>query len=75
MFMKKANYFKFVLIATIFISSCKKYPEANPEAYGNWKYYTTNNSALTYDEINTIEIDDSNHVWIGTGKGISMFYP
>jgi ligand-binding sensor domain-containing protein len=39
----------------------------------DWEFYTTQNSDLVDDRHNTIAIDSSDRVWIGTYKGVSVF--
>ncbi len=35
--------------------------------------YNTNNSSLVYNQINCIEFDDNNRLWIGTQNGLNTF--
>ncbi|MCI0515235.1 T9SS type A sorting domain-containing protein [candidate division KSB1 bacterium] len=40
----------------------------------DWKVFTTNNSALPSNNINAIEIDRAQHIWIGTDNGLVQIY-
>ena len=40
---------------------------------GEITIYNTNNSELTYNQINTLEFDSENRLWIGTENGLSIF--
>ena len=35
--------------------------------------YNASNSGLNYNQINTIEFDNQNRLWVGTPNGLSIF--
>tara|TARA_Y100000994_G_scaffold140415_1_gene115100 strand:+ start:4653 stop:5873 length:1221 start_codon:yes stop_codon:yes gene_type:complete len=37
--------------------------------------YNTDNSGLAFNQINCIEFDDANRLWVGTENGLSVFEP
>ena len=40
---------------------------------GELVIYNTNNSNLIYNQINCLEFDDSNNLWVGTEDGLNIF--
>ena len=40
---------------------------------GEMTIYNTDNSGLTYNQINCIEFDGENRLWAGTEDGVSVF--
>ena len=39
----------------------------------NIEIYNTSNSGINYNQINCIEFDDQNRMWIGTQNGLNVF--
>ena len=35
--------------------------------------FSSENSPIVYDDINCLEFDSNNHIWIGTSQGLSIF--
>jgi len=40
----------------------------------NWTKYKTNNSELPHNTIYSIDVDESDNVWVGTQNGIGVFF-
>ena len=40
---------------------------------GNVTVFNTENSGISYNQVNCIELDEQGHIWIGTPNGLSIF--
>jgi len=65
-----------LLIVVTIYNSCEKNPISSqpPKEVGpEWIIYTTKNSSLVDNRINTVYVDPTNIKWVGTDNGVSRF--